>query len=60
MAAYAFVYTHPIRHVGKAAYQSDQETGMKTRAAIAWKAGAPVTVEEVELEGPKAGEVLLY
>lgn len=33
---------------------------MKTRAAIAWKAGAPLTVEEVDLEGPKAGEVLLY
>jgi S-(hydroxymethyl)glutathione dehydrogenase / alcohol dehydrogenase len=32
---------------------------MKTRAAIAWKAGAPLTVEEVELEGPKAGEVLI-
>jgi S-(hydroxymethyl)glutathione dehydrogenase/alcohol dehydrogenase len=32
---------------------------MKTKAAIAWKAGAPLTVEEVDLEGPKAGEVLL-
>ncbi|MDE2357096.1 MAG: S-(hydroxymethyl)glutathione dehydrogenase/class III alcohol dehydrogenase [Alphaproteobacteria bacterium] len=32
---------------------------MKTRAAVAWKAGAPLTVEEVELEGPRAGEVLV-
>jgi S-(hydroxymethyl)glutathione dehydrogenase/alcohol dehydrogenase len=32
---------------------------MKTRAAIAWKAGAPLTIEEVDLEGPKAGEVLV-
>ncbi|MBP6019412.1 MAG: S-(hydroxymethyl)glutathione dehydrogenase/class III alcohol dehydrogenase [Burkholderiaceae bacterium] len=32
---------------------------MKTKAAIAWKAGAPLTIEEVELEGPKAGEVLV-
>lgn len=32
---------------------------MKTKAAIAWKAGAPLTVEEVDLEGPKAGEVLI-
>lgn len=32
---------------------------MKTKAAIAWKAGAPLTVEDVELEGPKAGEVLV-
>ncbi|MFN7608271.1 MAG: S-(hydroxymethyl)glutathione dehydrogenase/class III alcohol dehydrogenase [Ralstonia sp.] len=32
---------------------------MKTKAAIAWKAGAPLTVEEVDLQGPRAGEVLV-
>jgi S-(hydroxymethyl)glutathione dehydrogenase/alcohol dehydrogenase len=32
---------------------------VKTRAAVAWKAGAPLTVEEVDLEGPRAGEVLV-
>ena len=32
---------------------------MKTRAAVAWKAGAPLTVETVDLAGPKAGEVLV-
>jgi S-(hydroxymethyl)glutathione dehydrogenase/alcohol dehydrogenase len=32
---------------------------MKTRAAVAWKAGAPLTIEELDLEGPKAGEVLV-
>ena len=32
---------------------------MKTKAAIAWKAGAPLTIEDVELSGPKAGEVLV-
>ena len=32
---------------------------MKTKAAIAWKAGAPLSIAEVELEGPKAGEVLV-
>ncbi|MFZ5521709.1 MAG: S-(hydroxymethyl)glutathione dehydrogenase/class III alcohol dehydrogenase [Pseudomonadota bacterium] len=32
---------------------------MKTRAAVAWKAGAPLTIEEVDLEGPRAGEVLV-
>ncbi len=32
---------------------------MKTKAAVAWKAGAPLTIEEVELEGPRAGEVLV-
>lgn len=32
---------------------------MKTRAAIAWKAGQLLTVEEVDLKGPRAGEVLV-
>ena len=32
---------------------------MKTRAAVAYKAGEPLKVEEVDLEGPKAGEVLV-
>ncbi len=32
---------------------------MKTRAAVAWAAGKPLTIEEVELEGPRAGEVLV-
>jgi S-(hydroxymethyl)glutathione dehydrogenase / alcohol dehydrogenase len=32
---------------------------MKTRAAVAWKAGAPLTIETVDLAGPKVGEVLI-
>ena len=32
---------------------------MKTRAAVAWKAGAPLTIETVDLEGPGPGEVLV-
>jgi S-(hydroxymethyl)glutathione dehydrogenase/alcohol dehydrogenase len=32
---------------------------MKTRAAVAWKAGEPLSIEEVELDGPRAGEVLV-
>ncbi len=32
---------------------------MKTKAAVAWKAGDPLTIEEVELQGPKAFEVLV-
>ncbi len=32
---------------------------MKTRAAVAWEAGKPLEIEEIELEGPKAGEVLV-
>jgi S-(hydroxymethyl)glutathione dehydrogenase / alcohol dehydrogenase len=32
---------------------------MKTKAAIAWKADEPLAITDVELEGPKAGEVLV-
>ncbi|MGR3983848.1 MAG: S-(hydroxymethyl)glutathione dehydrogenase/class III alcohol dehydrogenase [Gammaproteobacteria bacterium] len=32
---------------------------MKTKAAVAWEAGAPLRIEEVEVGGPKAGEVLI-
>jgi S-(hydroxymethyl)glutathione dehydrogenase/alcohol dehydrogenase len=32
---------------------------MNTRAAVAWGAGKPLTIETVDLEGPKAGEVLV-
>ncbi|HQU97528.1 MAG TPA: S-(hydroxymethyl)glutathione dehydrogenase/class III alcohol dehydrogenase [Nitrosomonas sp.] len=32
---------------------------MKTKAAVAWQANQPLTIEEIDLEGPKAGEVLI-
>jgi len=32
---------------------------MKTRAAVAWEAGKPLQIEDIELEGPKAGEVMI-
>src|SRR6187551_1472607 len=32
---------------------------MKTRAAVAWEAGKPLSIEEVDLQGPKKGEVLV-
>src|SRR5690606_39429076 len=32
---------------------------MDVRAAVAYKAGAPLQVETVRLDGPKAGEVLV-
>jgi S-(hydroxymethyl)glutathione dehydrogenase/alcohol dehydrogenase len=32
---------------------------MKTRAAVAWEAGKPLTIETIEIGGPKAGEVLI-
>ncbi|MDX2234821.1 MAG: S-(hydroxymethyl)glutathione dehydrogenase/class III alcohol dehydrogenase [Hyphomonadaceae bacterium] len=32
---------------------------MKTRAAVAWAAGKPLTVETIDIDGPRAGEVLV-
>jgi len=32
---------------------------MKTIAAVAWKAGEPLTIETIDLDGPKQGEVLI-
>ena len=32
---------------------------MKSRAAVAWGAGQPLVIEEVDVQGPKAGEVLV-
>ena len=32
---------------------------MKTRAAVAWEAGKPLEIEEIDIDGPKDGEVLL-
>ncbi|MGD9843703.1 MAG: S-(hydroxymethyl)glutathione dehydrogenase/class III alcohol dehydrogenase [Steroidobacteraceae bacterium] len=32
---------------------------MDVKAAVAWQAGAPLTIETVQLQGPQAGEVLV-
>lgn len=32
---------------------------MKTRAAVAFKSGSPLSIETVDLQGPQAGEVLI-
>lgn len=32
---------------------------MKTRAAVAWAAGKPLEIEEIDIAGPKDGEVLV-
>ena len=32
---------------------------IQSRAAVAWEAGKPLTIETVRLDGPKAGEVLV-
>jgi len=32
---------------------------MLSKAAVAWEAGQPLTIEEIEVQGPKKGEVLV-
>ncbi len=32
---------------------------MKSRAAVAWEAGNPLSIEQIDVAGPKAGEVLV-
>lgn len=32
---------------------------MKSRAAVAWEAGKPLTIEEIDVQGPRAGEALV-
>ena len=32
---------------------------MKSRAAVAWEAGKPLSIEQIDVAGPKAGEVLV-
>lgn len=32
---------------------------MKTRAAVAWEAGKPLEIEEIDIDGPQNGEVML-
>src|SRR5438128_12634032 len=36
-----------------------EEAAVETRAAVAYKAGEPLTIETVQLDGPKDGEVLV-
>jgi len=32
---------------------------MKTKAAVAWEPVKPLEIQEIELEGPRTGEVLI-
>jgi S-(hydroxymethyl)glutathione dehydrogenase/alcohol dehydrogenase len=41
------------------AQSNEEEVGMDVRAAVAFEAGKPLEVTMVQLEGPKAGEVLV-
>lgn len=43
---------------GRAPSKPETET-MKSRAAVAWEAGKPLSIEEVDVAGPAAGEVLV-
>jgi Zn-dependent alcohol dehydrogenase len=32
---------------------------MKSRAAVAWEAGKPLEIEEIDVQGPREGEVMV-
>jgi S-(hydroxymethyl)glutathione dehydrogenase / alcohol dehydrogenase len=40
-------------------HQKNKDTTMDVKAAVAWKAGEPLSIETVTLDGPKEGEVLV-
>src|SRR6201987_3645922 len=40
-------------------FHQEGDVAMKVRAAVAREAGKPLSLETVDLEGPKAGEVLV-
>src|SRR3954463_1998795 len=44
---------------GRTQETSGRDQSMKTRAAVAFEAKKPLEIVELDLEGPKAGEVLV-
>jgi len=48
-----------IPRTWKAALNSTTRREMQTRAAVAWEAGKPLSIETIDVEGPRAGEVLV-
>jgi S-(hydroxymethyl)glutathione dehydrogenase/alcohol dehydrogenase len=46
-------------HPPKRRLSSSHTYHMKTKAAVAWQAGQPLTIETVDLQGPQFGEVLI-
>src|SRR5258708_28049157 len=49
----------PVRRARHIAATAGETSAMKTRAAVARQAGAKLSLEIVNLEGPRAGEVLV-
>ncbi len=48
-----------LNMIPKDRLKTDKDNAVKTKAAIAVKAGAPLEIVELDLEGPKDGEVLV-
>lgn len=51
--------TRRSQRCGNAQPTESGEPSMKSRAAIAWGAGQPLELAEIDVEGPRAGEVLV-
>jgi S-(hydroxymethyl)glutathione dehydrogenase/alcohol dehydrogenase len=54
----AILIVQPANHY-VALIETHWETIMKSRAAVAWEAKKPLTIETIEIGGPKPGEVLV-
>jgi S-(hydroxymethyl)glutathione dehydrogenase/alcohol dehydrogenase len=52
------VHRASLRHSRKTQGRREAKS-MQTRAAVAWQAGKPLAIETIEIEGPKAAEVLV-
>src|SRR6202040_688872 len=48
---------HP--RIARKNFFTEELNSIKTRAAVAWEADKPLLIEEVDLDGPKTGEVLV-
>src|ERR1700731_3894316 len=53
----AYRLHHP--RIARKNFFTEELSSMKTRGAVAWEADKPLSIEEVDLDGPKAGEVLV-
>ena len=47
------------QHLGRNRSWNSRRTTMKTRAAVAFEAGKPLEIVDVDLDGPKEGEVMV-
>src|SRR5262245_10046496 len=58
-SAWTTVIEHPLRASLRRRANHIRSGAMKTSAAVLWEVGTPWSVEEIELDPPRTGEVLI-